>query len=56
MQVILSGNKTLTEYLGEKKFVGDIKHGEKRRLNLKLFCLRRIPSEAATLKIELKRG
>ena len=54
VQVILSGNKTLTEYLGEKKFVGDIKHGEKKTAEFKTVLPARIPSEAATLKIELK--
>ena len=39
VQVILSGNKALIEYLGEKKFIGDIKPNEKRLLNSKQFCL-----------------
>lgn len=54
VQVILSGNKTLTEYLGEKKFVGDIKPGEKKTAEFKAVLPAQIPSEAAALKIELK--
>ena len=54
VQVILSGNKTLTDYLGEKKFVGDIKPGEKKTAEFKTVLPARIPSEAAALKIELK--
>lgn len=53
VQVILSGNKTLTGYLGEKKFVEDIKPGEKRTAEFKAVLPAYIPSEFATLKIEL---
>ncbi|MDI6744266.1 MAG: caspase family protein [Thermodesulfovibrionales bacterium] len=54
VQVILSGNKTLTDYLGEKRFVGDIKPGEKKTAEFRAVLPARIPSEAAMLKIELK--
>lgn len=54
VQVILSGNKTLTEYLGEKKFVGDISPKEKKTAEFKAVLPAQIPSEAAALKIELK--
>ena len=54
VQVILSGNKTLTGYLGEKKFVGDINPGEKKSAEFKSVLPAQIPSEAAMLKIELK--
>ena len=54
VQVILSGNKALIEYLGEKKFIGDIKPNEKKAVEFKTVLPARIPSEAAILKIELK--
>ncbi|MBF0329879.1 MAG: caspase family protein [Nitrospirae bacterium] len=54
LQVVLSGNKKLIEYLGEKKFVGDIKPGEKKTAEFKTVLPARIPSESAMLRIELK--
>lgn len=54
VQVILSGNKTLAEYLGEKKFVGDIKPAEKKTVEFKAVLPAHIPSEAAMLKIALR--
>jgi hypothetical protein len=54
VQVVLSGNKTLTDYLGEKKFIGDIKPAEKKTAEFKAVLPASIPSEAAMLKIELK--
>lgn len=54
VQVILSGNKTLIEYLGERKFIGDIKPNEKKTVEFKTVLPASIPSEAAMLKIELK--
>jgi hypothetical protein len=54
VQVILSGNKTLTDYLGEKRFVGDIKPGEKKSAEFKAVLPARIPSESAMLKISLR--
>jgi|GEM_PF-554322 len=54
VQVFLSGNKMLTDYLGEKKFVGDIKPGEKKSAEFKTVLPAHIPSDQAMLKIELK--
>jgi hypothetical protein len=54
VQVILSGNKTIVGYLGEKRFVGDIKPGEKKIAEFKAFLPARIPSESAMLKISLR--
>jgi hypothetical protein len=54
VHVILSGNKTLIEYLGERKFIGDIKPNEKKIVEFKTVLPARVPSEAAMLKIELK--
>jgi hypothetical protein len=54
VQVILSGNQTLIGHLGEKRFIGDIKPGEKKTAEFKTILPAQIPSEAAMLKIELK--
>ncbi|TAN43857.1 MAG: hypothetical protein EPN22_08965 [Nitrospirae bacterium] len=54
VQVVLSGNKTLTGYLGEKKFVGVVMPGEKKTVEFKTVLPAQIPSESATLRITLQ--
>ena len=54
VQVILSGNRSLVGCLGEEKFLGDIKPGEKKTAEFKAVLPVDIPSEAARLKIEIK--
>ncbi|BCB96057.1 hypothetical protein JZK55_09790 [Dissulfurispira thermophila] len=54
VQVILSGNKILTDYLGERKFIGDINPAEKKVVEFKAVLPAQIPSESATLRIALK--
>lgn len=54
VQVILSGNKILTDYLGERKFLGDINPKEKKIAEFKAVLPAQIPSESATLRIALK--
>lgn len=54
VQVILSGNKALVDYLGEKKIVGNIKPGEKKIVEFKTVLPLQIPAITAELKIEVK--
>ena len=54
VQVVLSGHKELVSYLGEKKFIGDIKPGEQKTAEFKATMPARIPSETANIRIEIK--
>lgn len=54
VQIILSGNRSLVGCLGEKRFLGDIKAGEKKTAEFKTILPADIPSETARLKIEIK--
>jgi carboxyl-terminal processing protease len=56
VQVILTGNQTLINYLGEKRAVGDIKGGEKKTAEFKTVLPTRILSATAELSIEVKEG
>ncbi len=56
VQVILSGHKELVSYLGEKRFIGDIKPGEQKSAEFKTILPVQIPSETANLRIEINEG
>lgn len=56
VQVVLSGHKELVSYLGEKKFLGDIKPGEQKIAEFKTILPIQIPSETANLRIEIIEG
>ncbi|MDO9529694.1 MAG: caspase family protein [Syntrophales bacterium] len=54
VQVILSGSQALVNYLGEKKFAGNIKPGEKKRVQFETVVPVDVPAETALIKIEIK--
>ncbi|MBC8199735.1 MAG: caspase family protein [Desulfobacteraceae bacterium] len=54
VQVALSGNQSLINCLGEDRFLGDIKAGEKKTATFKAVLPANIPSVTARLKIEIK--
>ena len=54
VQVALSGNQSLINCLGEDRFLGDIKAGEKKTATFKAVLPASIPSVTARLKIEIK--
>lgn len=56
VQVVLSGHKELVSYLGEKKFVGNIKPGERKIAEFKTVLPAQIPAESANLRIEILEG
>lgn len=56
VQVVLSGHKELVSYLGEKKFVGNIKPGEQKVAEFKTVLPAQIPAESANLRIEILEG
>jgi len=56
VQVILSGNKALVDYLGERKIIGDIKPSEKKIVEFKAILPAQIPAATAELSIEIKEG
>lgn len=53
VQVVLSGHKELVSYLGEKKFVGNIKPGERKTAEFKTTLPASIPAETANIRIEI---
>ncbi|MEN6621441.1 MAG: caspase family protein [Smithella sp.] len=56
VQVVLSGHKELVSYLGEKKFIGNIKPGEQKIAEFKTTLPAQIPAESAKLRIEILEG
>jgi len=56
VQVVLSGHKELVSCLGAKRFIGDVKPGEKKAAEFKTVLPAQIPSETANLRIELVEG
>ncbi len=56
VQVVLSGHKELVSYLGEKRFVGNIKPGEQKTAEFKTILPAQIPAESANLRIEIIEG
>jgi hypothetical protein len=56
VQVVLSGHKELVSYLGEKKFIGNIKPGEQKVAEFKTILPAQIPAESAKLRIEILEG
>ncbi len=54
VRVLLSGNRTLVGYLGEKKFVGDIKAGENKTVQFKAVLPSEIPAETAKITVEIE--
>ncbi|MGV8057680.1 MAG: caspase family protein [Smithellaceae bacterium] len=56
VQVLLSGHKELVSYLGEKRFVGNIKPGEQKTAEFKTILPAQIPAESANLRIEIIEG
>jgi hypothetical protein len=56
VQVSLSGSRTLIHYLGQRKFVGDIKPGEKKTVRLATVLPMDIPAETASIKVNLTEG
>lgn len=56
VQVVLSGHQELVSYLGAKKFIGDVKPGEKKAAEFKTVLPSQIPSETANLRIEIVEG
>lgn len=56
VQVVLSGHKELVSYLGEKRFVGNVKPGEQKTAEFKTILPAQIPAESANLRIEIVEG
>jgi hypothetical protein len=56
VQVVLSGHKKLISYLGQKRFIGDIKAGEKKTAEFKTVLPTQIPSQSANIRIEIREG
>jgi hypothetical protein len=56
VQVVLSGHQELVSWLGARKFVGDVKPGEKKTAEFKTVLPARISSETANLRIEVIEG
>ncbi|MCK4820710.1 caspase family protein, partial [bacterium] len=54
VQVLLSGNQTLVGYFGKKRFVGDIKAGEKKTAEFKTVLPVEIPIETAKFTVEIE--
>ncbi len=56
VQVILSGNRNLIGYLGDRKSLGSIQPGEKRTAEFKALFPFQLQQETADLKIEVVEG
>ncbi|HPK53738.1 MAG TPA: caspase family protein, partial [Smithellaceae bacterium] len=56
VQVVLSGSKELVSYLGEKRFIGNIKPGEQKYAEFKTKLPAQIPAETANIRIEVIEG
>ena len=56
VQVLLSGSKSLISYIGDRRFIGDIKSGDKGIAEFRTFLPVNVPAETASMHVEIIEG